>query len=96
MSVCATYDPDCYGCRLRAKAIGLSSAAIPSRQNAIPPRKADPAWERGVAGTHRPDGTFVPFLTKDLNPMGVKEYGENRHKVDEQVRRLHQSEPVRS
>lgn len=90
MSVCAVYDPNCYGCQLRAKGVGLSAAAIPSRQNSVPPATPNPAWERGRAGEHRVDGSFMPYLDKNDSPMPIKEYTENRHKVDEQVRRLKQ------
>jgi hypothetical protein len=85
--VCTRYDPDCYGCQLRSKDIALSASATPSRQNSVPPRAADPAWERGVAGEHRPDGSWLPYLNSNLDPMPIKEYGENRHQVDEGIRR---------
>lgn len=78
----------CYGCELKAKNISLSSRIIPSRQNAVPPRTPDPAWERGRAGERRPDGSFMPFLSPNRQTMGVKEYGERRREVDEQVKRL--------
>lgn len=47
------------------------------------PTPADPAWERGRAGEQRDGGGFMPFLDASGDQMGVKEYGERRHEVDE-------------
>lgn len=87
---CDTFDPNCYGCQLRAKGIGFSAAAMPTRQNSVPPRAADPAWERGVAGEHRPDGSFIPYLNATTSePIGVKEFGEKRHIYEQAIQDLH-------
>lgn len=79
---------DHYGCRLRAKGVAVAPSAMPSRRNTVPPRRADPAWERGVAGEHRPGGGFMPFLGDDGKPMPVKEHGERRTEVAGRVKRL--------
>jgi hypothetical protein len=91
MAVCSTYDPDCYGCRLRAKGVGIDPAATPTRtRNRVPTQVFAPrnSWEAGVAGEHRPDGSFMPYQGADGYPMGVKEHAERRHEVTEKVRRL--------
>jgi hypothetical protein len=88
------YVEGCYGCELRHKGIRLSAAAIPSRQNSVPPTTPNPAWERGVAGEHRPDGSFMPYLTPDREPMPIKQYTETRKSVDNAVRRL-KTEPTK-
>lgn len=83
------YDPDCYGCQMRDKGNFLHASAIPSRQNSVPPRAADPAWERGVAGEYRVDGSFVPYLRADGEKIGVKEFGEKRHQYEQVIKELH-------
>lgn len=86
-------DDDCYGCRLRRKSFNVSAKALPSRQNTVPPRAADPTWEKGLVGENRPDGSFMPYLKPDGTNLRVKEYGEKRRDVDAQVKRL-KSDPT--
>lgn len=42
----------------------------------------EPSWEKGVAGTNRPDGSFVPFVDAKGNDIGVKQYADNRGRLD--------------
>lgn len=92
MAVCDIPGCECYGCRLRAKGVGLSSTVTPTRNanrtKVFTKHRSDPAWERGVAGERRPDGSFMPYLTPDRAAMGVKEHGERRREVSEQVGQL--------
>jgi hypothetical protein len=90
MAVCETFNPRCYGCRLRQKGVSVSPAATPSRRNTKPSTTFAPrnSWERGVAGEHRPDGSFMPLLDASGQSLGLKEYGERRREVDAQVARL--------
>ena len=81
MAVCDGYDPDCYGCRLRSKGVAISPAATPSRRNTVAPPTADPAWERGVAGERRPDGSFMPYLNDKGSRLHLKEAGERRREI---------------
>lgn len=64
---------------------------MPSRMNKIPPPPADPAWERGVAGEHRRDGSFVPYLDSSGERIGVKEFADNRSKYEGILREKKQS-----
>lgn len=89
MPTCAI--PGCtehFACSLRAKGVQVSPAATPNRRNKVPPRKPDPAWERGTAGEHRVDGSFMPYLNDKGSPLHVKEHGERRREIDERVKRL--------
>lgn len=54
---------------------------------------ADPSWEKGVAGEHRVDGSFMPYLNDHREEMGVHEYAEKRHDVDSAVKQL-KSDPT--
>lgn len=80
------HSPDCgcdtLGCRLRRDGVfALSSSATPTRQGRRPYR--DPAkhnhnsWEAGIAGEHRADGSFMPYLTGTGGQMHVKEWSES-------------------
>lgn len=79
------HDDDCFACRVQT--IQIDPRATPSRRNNIEPRRPDPAWERGIPT----DSRGMPYLTKDGSPMGVKEFGENRHRIEEHRRQLHNS-----
>jgi len=93
MAICdGTCEPACFACRLRQKAIHVSNEAIPNRlnnQRRVPPRTADPAWERGYVTERRPGGTVMPMLVPGTTrPMRVKQYAEGRQGFEEQRRRL--------
>lgn len=64
----------------------LTADAAPSTKNNVPPRRADPAWERGLAGTTRRDGSFVPYRGADGNTIGVKQFADNRTKYERIIR----------
>lgn len=96
MAVCETYDPNCYGCQLRSKNVGLSAQAIPNRQNKVPPRQVkEPSWEKGRAGETRSDGSFMPYLDRQSQPMGVKEMSSKRSVVESTRRRqINSTQPI--
>ena len=85
-------DPDtvCPDCGETVKRVlqspALTAAAAPSQKNKVPPRQADPAWERGTAGEHRRGGTFVPYVHADGSRIGVKEFADNRTKYERILR----------
>jgi hypothetical protein len=74
----------------------LSSAATPTRRRHQPfrePAKVNHcSWENGVAGEHRPDGSFMPYLTASGGRMHLKEYAEDRVALDS-IRRQQVAEP---
>lgn len=87
-----------YGCELRHKGIGLSNAITPNRiangKKVLTQHRPDPAWERGIAGERRPDGSFMPLLGADREPIHLKERGERRVEIDAQVTRLKQDPSI--
>ena len=43
------------------------------------------SWERGIAVSHRPDGSQMPYLDESGDPVGIKPWGETyRRKFREQ------------
>jgi hypothetical protein len=75
--------PDCYGCELKGKNLTLSSAVTSSRTRRQPFRPmVESSWEAGVKGETRPGGGFMPYLDKTLEPIGVKEFGEQRRQLE--------------
>lgn len=87
--ICQT--PSCtrhFACALRAKGVSVAPSATPSRRNNVPPRRPDPAWERGRVGEVRADGSVMPYLSPQGGVMGVKELADNRSSVEKQVKRL--------
>ena len=85
-------DPDtvCPDCGETVKRVlqspALTAAAAPSRMNKVPPPQANPVWERGVAGEHRRDGSFVPSVHNDGSRIGVKEFADNRTEYERNIR----------
>ena len=85
-------DPDtvCQDCGGTVKRIlqapALTAAAAPSRMNKVPPPQANPAWEKGISGEHRRDGSFVPYVHADGSRIGVKEFADNRTKDERIIR----------
>ena len=59
-----------------------TAAATPSVKNKVPPPQANPAWERGIKGEHRRDGSFVPYLGAEGKHIGVKKRADNRTKYE--------------
>ena len=85
-------DPDtvCPDCGETVKRIlqapALTAAAAPSRMNKVPPPQANPAWEKGISGEDRRDGSFVPYVHADGTRIGVKEFADNRTKYERIIR----------
>jgi hypothetical protein len=85
------HPPDCecttsLGCRLRREnSVQLNAGAAITKRKGRPQSNARyNGWERGIAGEHRPGGTFMPYLDpKTSSPMGVKQASEQRHKIAE-------------
>jgi hypothetical protein len=97
MSICATYDPNCYGCQLRDKGTYVSTAATPNRlsntKRVLPPPVQQPSWEAGIKVDRRCDGSVMPVASANgLHPMPITEYVEKRHTVDSNLRRAHGGE----
>lgn len=90
MAVCHdACDPPCsLGCELRQKGVMAAPSATPSRMNDVAPPKANPAWERGIVTESRPGGYRVPVLDANFKPIRVKQYAQNRRKIEEGLRRI--------
>ena len=66
----------------------LTADATPNRtRNKIPPRRPNNSWERGKAGEHRADGSFVPYVNSDGDHIPVKEFADNRSKYEGLLRK---------
>lgn len=72
-------------------ALRVSSVATPhvrERDARHAPRGSSPAWEKGLVGEHRPDGSFMPLLDKDCTAMTLgqaQHLGGSRY-VEERLR----------
>ena len=82
-------DKERYKEKLRSLRFGrVPGGARDAKYTHRPP--PDPSWERGVAGEHRPGGSFMPYVDENLHPIGIKQFGENRHRYEETIRQLRQ------
>lgn len=89
MTICdGSCEPQCYGCGLRDKNVGVTPSSMPTRMNTIPPAKPNPAWEKGIITDKRRDGTEMPiFEPGTRSPLHVKQYYENKRTIDANIRR---------
>lgn len=55
--------------------------------------KPNPAWERGIKGEHRQDGSFMPYLNGNMDPIRMKDWGENRRTYEAELAKLHTPNP---
>ena len=87
--------PGCYGCELKAKGITLVCV---NQRNAVPPRRDESnGWEKGRAGEHRADGSFMPYLNAEGSALAIKDYTEDRRRIDDARRyQLNRTTPIGS
>jgi hypothetical protein len=77
-----------YGCELRRKGVRYSGSATPTARANRPFRPpVNCSWEAGAAGERRPDGSFMPYLDDRGRKIRVKQWGEERTKLEEIRRR---------
>ena len=69
---------DDFGCRV--KHFTVNPYAMPSRLN---PSKAPRQPRNPLLDQVPTDERGMPFLGKDLKPIGIKKYNENRHRIEE-------------
>lgn len=66
--------------------VSISPAATPTRTRQLPKVRHEPknSWERGIPVSHRVDGSVMPYLDSNLNPHGIKDWGQKyRRKFEE-------------
>lgn len=55
--------------------------------------KPNMSWEKGITGESRPDGTFMPYLDANLNPITTKGYADRRGQYDKALSELRATPP---
>lgn len=82
-----TFEVDgCPTCKYRT--IRISAAATPNKTRShAPPKRYGNQWEKGIATDHR----GVPYLNDNLQPIGIKEFSENRSGYETRIRDLKNS-----
>ena len=72
---------DCFGCKVQS--VQLSNKATPTRTRRSSPtpdsKDNSNAWERGIVE----DRPGMPYLDQHLEPIGVKEWVNNRKRFEE-------------
>lgn len=81
--------PCSHGCcptyRDHVLSVGIAPSSMPSRASKAPPRKPNPAWERGIATDER----GMPYLRPgSMEFMSVKEAAERRSEIEKGRRKL--------
>lgn len=85
-----TCEPDCTCFKCKIRSIQVAPSATPSRTRKPQTRKPEAnSWEKGTVV----DGRGMPHLNPgSLSPMPIKTYVENRQKIEEGKRKMHQSQ----
>lgn len=74
-----------YACELRQKAPQVSTAGM-VRRNSIPPSKPRyNQWEKGKAGEHRPNGSWMPYIDGKGSEIPIKKYSEGTFRKDKEA-----------
>lgn len=50
-------------------------------------------WERGIKGERRVDGSFMPYIDQNGDPIRMKQWSENQHGYEEQLAQLRKPQP---
>lgn len=86
-----SHGDDCFGCRIQG--VQFDPRATPSRRNDVEPKRKDSnAYERGIMRDHR----GLPIRIGG-EVVGIKQYQNNRRKIDAGIRDLRagrQPEPI--
>lgn len=54
----------------------------------------NPAWERGIKGEHRPDGSFMPYIDDNtMSPIRMKQWAEHRHGYEAELKQVRSATP---
>lgn len=80
----ANHPEDCFHCKL--KTIQVSPSATPNRRKhnqAV--KKTGNSWEKGIVKDSR---GMTQLLPGTLEPMPIKTYAEQRHKIEEGKRKM--------
>ena len=87
--ICPTLARPCFKCHLRGVKIGLPSD-FKSRSTylKVAPRKPDMSYEKGIPVSHRPNGTVMPYLRADGDPMHQQEFNNKRHLIKENMQKI--------
>lgn len=72
----------CLACKLGT--IQISQQVKGHRPGGAPPAGNRNSWEKGIAT----DGRGVPLLGADMEPIGIKRYGEQRQTLEAERQRL--------
>lgn len=88
-SVTSDHGEDCICFKCKIKSIQVSPRATPNRRKANQkPSLGNNSWEKGIVKDER----GMPYLNPGtVEPMPIKTYVENRHKIEENKRQALQS-----
>lgn len=78
----------CFRCHVAGLTLGLPKD-MPSRTNYAknPPKQYNNAYERGVPTDRRPDGSVMPYLRADGDPMFQREFNAKKRLIEDNRRR---------
>lgn len=83
---------ECFGCHVRGVQIGLpSDFRSRSTYLKVAPKTPDNSYGKAVPVSRRPDGSAMPYLRADGDPMHQREFDQKRHRIDDNRARLEAS-----
>lgn len=78
-------DPDSYGARLRAKGVQVSPSGMVKHNGKPPAPHRYNNWEKGRAGEHRPDGSFMPYINGKGADIPIKHFAQGDYDRDKRA-----------
>ena len=88
---CATGE-QCFRCHVRGLTLGLPKD-MPTRTDYV--KNTQPvyenAYERGLPTSRRPDGSVMPYLRADGDPMFQREFDQKKRLIDQNRHRIEAS-----
>jgi hypothetical protein len=87
--ICPTLDRPCFGCHTGSLTVGLGRDFPTRTRSKTPPRVSDNSYNKGIPVMERPGGTVMPYLRKDGETMGQREFDQKRRQIEENRRKAH-------
>lgn len=81
-------DADAYREKLRSLSFGGVPGGNRRSKGKLRKPELNNGWERGIKGEHRPDGSFMPYVDSNLDPIRMKQWSENERGYTSQLETL--------
>ena len=83
---------ECFNCHIHGGlTIGLPRDLSSRTRSKGSPRESRSSYNAGIPVSHRPNGTVMPYLRSDGNPMHQREFDQKSRQIKENRAKIEQS-----